>query len=103
MDLNFTPEEEGFRQSVARFLQAKLPQRLSDKVRNGKRLTRDDMAEWHAILNAQGWLANHLPKEYGGPGGNAVQKFIFEHECSLAGAPPVGPLGGNNLRPPVIK
>ncbi|MDN7179454.1 acyl-CoA dehydrogenase family protein [Caballeronia sp. SEWSISQ10-4 2] len=103
MDLNFTPEEEGFRESVVRFLQAKLPQRLSDKVRNGKRLTRADMAEWHAILNAQGWLANHWPKEYGGPGWNAVQKFIFENECALAGAPRIVPFGVNMLGPVLIK
>src|SRR6202007_119698 len=77
MDLSFTPEEEAFRADVQRFLRDKLPQRLSEKVHGGRRLTRDDMAEWHAILNTQGWLANHWPKEYGGPGWNAVQKFIF--------------------------
>jgi alkylation response protein AidB-like acyl-CoA dehydrogenase len=72
---------------VLRFLKDKLPQRLSDKVKNGMRLTRADMAEWHGILNAQGWLAGHWPEEYGGPGWNAVRRFIFENECALAGAP----------------
>jgi alkylation response protein AidB-like acyl-CoA dehydrogenase len=103
MDLNFTPEEEAFREQVVRFLQDKLPQRLSDKVRNGRRLTRADMAEWHAILNGQGWLANHWPREQGGPGWNAVQKFIFENECALAGAPRVVPFGVNMLGPVIIK
>jgi alkylation response protein AidB-like acyl-CoA dehydrogenase len=103
MDLNFTAEEEAFRASVLAFLRDKLPQRLADKVHGGKRLTRDDMAEWHAILNAQGWLANHWPKEYGGPGWNAVQKFIFENECALAGAPRVVPFGVNMLGPVLIK
>jgi alkylation response protein AidB-like acyl-CoA dehydrogenase len=103
MDLNFTPEEEAFRASVLAFLRDRLPQRLSDKVHGGRRLTRDDMAEWHAILNAQGWLANHWPKEYGGPGWNAVQKFIFENECALAGAPRIVPFGVNMLGPVLIK
>jgi alkylation response protein AidB-like acyl-CoA dehydrogenase len=103
MDLNFTPEEEAFRTSVLAFLRDKLPQRLADKVNGGRRLTRDDMAEWHAILNAQGWLANHWPKEYGGTGWNAVQKFIFENECALAGAPRVVPFGVNMLGPVLIK
>ena len=103
MDLNFTPEEEAFRASVLAFLRDKLPQRLADKVHGGRRLTRDDMAEWHAILNAQGWLANHWPKENGGPGWNAVQKFIFENECALAGAPRVVPFGVNMLGPVLIK
>jgi hypothetical protein len=103
MDLNFTPEEEAFRAGVQAFLRDKLPQRLADKVHGGRRLTRDDMAEWHAILNAQGWLANHWPKQYGGPGWNAVQKFIFENECALAGAPRVVPFGVNMLGPVLIK
>jgi alkylation response protein AidB-like acyl-CoA dehydrogenase len=103
MDLNFTPEEEAFRADVQAFLRDRLPSRLSSKVHGGRRLTRDDMAEWHGILNAQGWLANHWPKEYGGPGWNAVQKFIFENECALAGAPRVVPFGVNMLGPVLIK
>jgi alkylation response protein AidB-like acyl-CoA dehydrogenase len=103
MDLNFTPEEEAFRTDVQTFLRERLPQRLSAKVHGGRRLTRDDMAEWHAILHAQGWLANHWPKQYGGPGWNAVQKFIFENECALAGAPRVVPFGVNMLGPVLIK
>lgn len=103
MDLKFTAEEEAFRGEVLAFLRERLPQRIADKVRNGKRLTRDDMATWHAILNAQGWLANHWPKEYGGPGWNAVQKFIFENECAIAAAPRIVPFGVNMLGPVLIK
>ncbi|SAK81790.1 acyl-CoA dehydrogenase domain-containing protein [Caballeronia catudaia] len=103
MDLKFTPEEEAFRASVVRFLDEKLPARLADKARNGVHLTRDDMVEWHAILNEQGWLANHWPKEYGGPGWNTAQKFIFENECALAGAPRIVPFGVNMLGPVLIK
>ncbi|MGF6772681.1 alkylation response protein AidB-like acyl-CoA dehydrogenase [Paraburkholderia sp. GAS199] len=103
MDLNFTPEEEAFRADVLAFLREKLPQRLSAKVQGGRRLTREDMAQWHAILNAQGWLANHWPKEHGGPGWTPVQKFIFENECALAGAPRVVPFGVNMLGPVLIR
>ncbi|MBV8627829.1 MAG: acyl-CoA dehydrogenase family protein, partial [Paraburkholderia sp.] len=103
MDLKFTAEEEAFRSEVLAFLEARLPQRIADKVRNGKRLTRDDMAQWHAILNEKGWLANHWPREYGGPGWSAVQKFIFENECAIAGAPRIVPFGVNMLGPVLIK
>ncbi|MEX3761085.1 acyl-CoA dehydrogenase family protein [Paraburkholderia phenoliruptrix] len=103
MNLNFTPEEEAFRTEVLAFLRDKLPQRLADKVQGGRRLTREDMAEWHAILNERGWLANHWPREYGGPGWSPVQKFIFENECALAGAPRVVPFGVNMLGPVLIK
>lgn len=103
MNLNFTIEEEAFRTEVLRFLENKLPKRLSDKVRNGWRLTRADMAQWHGILHAQGWLANHWDKEHGGPGWTPVQKFIFENECALAGAPRIVPFGVNMLGPVLIK
>ena len=103
MDLNFTPEEEAFRTEVREFLQQKLPTRLSEKVRIGKHLTKGDMEEWHAILNERGWLANHWPEEYGGPGWDAVQKYIFENEGALAHAPRIVPFGVNMLGPVLIK
>lgn len=103
MDLEFTPEEVAFRDEVRAFLDAKLPRRLADKVGEGKLLTRDDMAEWHAILNAQGWLATHWPEEYGGTGWTAAQKYLFDNECALANAPRIVPFGLSMLGPVLIK
>jgi len=103
MDLNFTPEEEAFRAEVRAFLAEKLPKRLSDKVANGKHLSKADMEEWHAILNERGWLANHWPEQYGGPGWTAIEKFIFENECALANSPRIVPFGVNMLGPVLIK
>jgi alkylation response protein AidB-like acyl-CoA dehydrogenase len=103
MDLTFTPEEETFRNEVRSFLAEELPARLADKVKTGKHLSKADMEQWHAILNARGWLASHWPKQYGGPGWSAVQKFIFEHECALAHAPRIVPFGLSMLGPVLIK
>ena len=103
MDLSFTPEEEAFRSEVQQFLRDELPARLSCKVRDGLRLTRDDMAEWHGILSRRGWLAFHWPRQYGGSGWDAVRKFIFENECALAGGPRIVPFGVNMLGPVLIK
>ncbi|HSV45985.1 MAG TPA: acyl-CoA dehydrogenase family protein [Ramlibacter sp.] len=103
MDLDFTPQEQAFRDEVRAFLAEQLPARLSDKVANGRHLTKGDMEQWHAILNARGWLANHWPQEYGGPGWTAVEKFIFENECALAYSPRIVPFGVNMLGPVLIK
>ena len=103
MDLSFTPAEQAFRADVQRFLAEKLPQHLAAKVRDGKRLAKSDMQAWHAILNAQGWLASHWPVAHGGTGWTPVQKFIFEHECALANAPRIVPFGVNMLGPVLIK
>ena len=103
MDLSFTPEEQAFRAEVQRFLTDKVPARLTAKVRDGKHLGKADLQAWHALLNAQGWLASHWPEQYGGPGWNTVQKFIFEHECALAYTPRTIPFGVNMLGPVLIK
>ena len=103
MDLNFTPEDEAFREEVRSFLKEKLPARLSDKVRQGQRLTKQDMEEWHAILNERGWLANHWPEEWGGTGWSVIQRFIFETEVAMAHAPRIVPFGLSMLAPVLIK
>ena len=103
MELNFTPDEEAFRAEVQAFLKAKLPAHIANKVKAGQRLTKADQDEWHAILNERGWLANHWPQEYGGPGWGAVEKFIFDTECALAGGPRIVPFGVNMLGPVLIK
>ena len=103
MDLNFTPEDEAFREEVRSFLKEKLPARLSSKVRQGQRLTKEDMEEWHAILNERGWLANHWPQEWGGTGWSVIQRFIFETEVAMAHAPRIVPFGLSMLAPVLIK
>jgi len=103
MDLSFTPEEKAFREEVRSFLRDELPGELANTVRNGLRLTKQDMEQWHAILNARGWLASHWPRELGGPGWSTTEKFIFEHECALANAPRIVPFGVSMLGPVLIK
>ncbi len=103
MDLSFTPEEEAFREEVRAFFRDKLPTRLSTLVREGRRLRKSDMEEWHGILNERGWLANHWPEEWGGPGWSVIQRFIFDNESALAHAPRVVPFGVNMLGPVLIK
>lgn len=103
MDLNYTPEDLAFREEVQAFLAKELPARLSVKVKGGKRMTKADFEEWHAILNRRGWLAPNWPVEYGGTGWSAVQRHIFEEECCLAGAPRIVPFGLAMLGPVLQK
>lgn len=103
MDLRDTPEDAAFREEVRAFLKEKLPTRISGKVRKGQRLTKADLEEWHAILNARGWLANHWPTEWGGTGWTVMQRFIFETETALAHAPRIIPFGLSMLAPVLIK
>ncbi|MGB0159532.1 MAG: acyl-CoA dehydrogenase family protein [Thalassovita mediterranea] len=103
MDLRFTPEEEAFRADVKAFLADNLSAEVVRKGRNSEGLTKQDMEDWHAALNARGWLAVTWPKEHGGPGWTAVERHIFEEECALAYAPRIVPFGLNMLGPVLLK
>ena len=56
MDLNFTPDEQAFREKIHAWVKDSLPREISDKVRNSIRLSRDDMQRWAKILGKNGWL-----------------------------------------------
>ncbi|MBD2843306.1 acyl-CoA dehydrogenase family protein [Erythrobacter rubeus] len=95
MDMNFSAEDLAFREEVRTFLAEKLPDRLKDGARRtpGVFVEPDIGMEWHRILNEKGWVAPHWPEEDGGTGWTPTQKFIFEKECALAGAPAISILG----------
>jgi alkylation response protein AidB-like acyl-CoA dehydrogenase len=102
MDLAFTPEEEQFRKDIRNWVRANLPEKISHKVHNALRLTRDDQQDWAKILGKKGWLGYGWAKEFGGPGWNAVQKHLFEEECALAGAPRIVPFGPVMVAPVIM-
>ncbi|MBK4733102.1 acyl-CoA dehydrogenase family protein [Noviherbaspirillum pedocola] len=102
MDLNFTAEETAFRQEVRSFLQEKLPEDIRRKVHNGMIVERDDYLRWQRILHEQGWGAAAWPSEFGGPGWNPVQQYIFEEESAAAGAPRAIPFGLKMVAPVIM-
>jgi alkylation response protein AidB-like acyl-CoA dehydrogenase len=95
MDMEFSAEDTAFREEVRAFLHDNLPDRLRDGARRtpGVFVEPDIGMEWHRILYRQGWVAPHWPKADGGTGWSPTQKFIFEKECALAGAPSLAILG----------
>lgn len=103
MDMDFSPEDLAFRAEVRAFLDAKLNARLREGAANTPSVfTEPDITrEWQAILNEQGWLATSWPVGDGGPGFTPTQKYIFEKECAIAGAPSL-PILGLRLVGPVI-
>ena len=102
MDLNFTAEELSFRQDIRQWVAENLPADISHKVRNALRMNRDDLQRWAKILGKKGWLGWGWPKQFGGPGWNAIQKHLFEEECALACAPRVIPFGPVMVAPVIM-
>ena len=102
MDLNFTAEENAFREAMRAFVRAKLPEQIRHKVLNGLRLTRDDHVTWQRALHAQGWGGPTWPKEFGGTGWTPVQQYIFEEETTVGGGPRLIPFGLKMVGPVIM-
>jgi alkylation response protein AidB-like acyl-CoA dehydrogenase len=87
VDLNYSPDEERFREEVRAFLRSELPAAVREKVRLGRRLRKDDMVQWQKLLYQRGWGAGMWPQRFGGAGWSVVQQYIFEEESAAACAP----------------
>lgn len=95
MNLDYSIEDLRFRDEVRVFLAEHLPAR----VREGAAASPTVFVEpeigqaWNAVLHQKGWLNYQWPESAGGPGWTPVQRYIFEKECALAGAPNLTVLG----------
>lgn len=103
MDLDFSPDEQQFRQQVRSFLSQKLPPDIRDKVLHGLFVDRDDYLRWQGILHVNGWGGSSWPKDFGGTGWNPTQQYIFEEECAAAGAPRTIPFGLKMVAPVLMQ
>ena len=114
MDWGDSTEQATFRDDVAGFIRARLPEyyrRLAEQGDQGDwqtdRFLGDDeakaaAAEWEAAVHERGWVAPHWPQEYGGAGMSSMEHFILNEEMSKAGAPQVGGQGVAMLGPTLI-
>jgi alkylation response protein AidB-like acyl-CoA dehydrogenase len=93
MDLSYSAEELAFRNEVRDWLAANLPTDIRDKVVGYHALSKDDYIRWHKILAAKGWAVPHWPQEWGGTGWDITQRYIFDEEFGMAGAPGLPPFG----------
>jgi alkylation response protein AidB-like acyl-CoA dehydrogenase len=105
MDLNLSLDDSRFRDDVRTFLREQLP----DHIREGASRTPgvfvepDIGLEWQRILHDKGWLASHWPREDGGTGWTPLQRYIFEKEAALAGAPALSVLGLKLVGPVICR
>ncbi len=104
MDLTYTGEDLAFQDEVRAFLK----ENLTDDIRRATEKTttvfveKDVAGKWQKKLHEKGWLAYFWPKEYGGTGWTATQRYIFQQECALAGAPGIIPMGIRYVGPVIF-
>ncbi|MES1991593.1 MAG: acyl-CoA dehydrogenase family protein [Pseudomonadota bacterium] len=104
MDLAMRAEDVAFRDEVRAFLK----DNLTDDLKAHARLTpgiladQDLRVEWLRRLHIRGWAAPSWPKQYGGPGWNVMQRFIWASECAAAGAPAGSNMGLSMVGPTLM-
>ena len=105
MNLLLDADDAAFRDEVRSFLAA----HLTPALQRGQYLNAAIYPEpelsgaWQKILHSRGWLVPLWPREWGGTGWTPVQRFIFETECALAGAPLVHPMGVRLVGPVLLR
>ena len=99
MKLKFSAADEAFRLEVRAFVNANLPADIKKKVELGLRLEHKDYVTWFRILETRGWITPSWPVEHGGPGWNHLQRYLFDEETLLGGAPRIIASGIQMLAP----
>ena len=90
MDLEFTPEEEAFRQQVRTWLEENLPKDYDpDEYFSTPDVDKkvEIALAWQKTLYKGGWTGLNWPKEYGGRGATVIEQHIFNEELGRARAP----------------
>ena len=104
MNEHLPPEYRAFRDDVRQFLADNLTDDLRKAARRATSVFTDPDVSlpWQRILNAKGWAAPDWPVEFGGPGWDDMQRYIFSAECARADAPNLAPQGIKMVAPVIM-
>jgi alkylation response protein AidB-like acyl-CoA dehydrogenase len=84
--LDYTAEEEAFRQELRTWLDAHLP---THRPPDDEDARRDYQRAWQRELADGGWVGIQWPREHGGRGATLKQQIIFTEEMARARAPEI--------------
>ena len=103
MDLSFTPEQQAFRAEVREWIHEAMPDHIAAKAHVDADFDMTEIMQWHKVLYEKGWVAPRWPSEYGGPGFDPTERFIFAEELEMAGTPTLSPFGLMMVGPLLIQ
>ncbi len=99
MNLDFSLEDNAFRDEVRAFLAENYPKALRERQASEDALSKEDYFSWHRILAKKGWAVPAWPVEWGGTGWTPTQKYIWSEEQARADTLPILPFGVAMLAP----
>jgi alkylation response protein AidB-like acyl-CoA dehydrogenase len=104
MDLDFTAEDVAFREEVRAFIAVAFDDDMRAHMAQSKNghIDKAGQIRWLKRLNDKGWAAPDWPSEYGGTGWSNAQKYVFDMEMALSGAPSTSNMGFRMCAPVVM-
>jgi alkylation response protein AidB-like acyl-CoA dehydrogenase len=101
MDLSLSPADLKFQNHVRGWIAENFDDGLRAKMALSKNgyVDKESQVAWQKKLASKGWIAPNWPKEYGGPGLTATERYILHSELSGAGTPNVAPFGVSMVAP----
>jgi alkylation response protein AidB-like acyl-CoA dehydrogenase len=105
MRLSFNAEELAFQKEVRDWIAANMPPEVAEESRRSRtsHVSKERLLQWQKKLAGKGWLCPNWPTEYGGPGWNSTQKFIFEMEMARADSPYLSSFSIKMVAPVLMK
>lgn len=86
MDLEYTPEEQQFRDELRTVFYEKVPAEIRERVVRGQ-ISREDIVTSQRILHEHGLAVPHWPAQWGGKKWTATQQNIYVSELQRAAVP----------------
>lgn len=104
MDLDFSAEDVAFREDVRAFIAEAFDADMRAHAAQSKNssINKAGQIRWLKRLHEKGWVAPDWPVEHGGTGWSLTQKYIFEMEMALAGAPSTTNMGLKMCAPVIM-
>jgi acyl-CoA dehydrogenase len=105
MHADLEPADREFEAEVRTFLAASFtPALRGAAARQAGVFAEAELARsWHRVLFERGWIAPSWPIEHGGTGWSAMQRYIFERECGIAGTPMLPAMGLSMCGPVLMR
>ncbi|HSW07038.1 acyl-CoA dehydrogenase family protein [Aquabacterium sp.] len=83
----FSAEDLAFQAEVRAFIDAELDPAVRRKLAEHRALSKAEVVKWQRSLAKRGWATPSWPVAHGGPGWNAVQRYLFLDALHQAPAP----------------
>ena len=104
MDLDFSASDRAFQGEVQAFIKVAYDDDMRAHTAQSKNghIDKAGQIRWLKRLADKGWIVPDWPVEYGGTGWSAAQKYIYDMEMALAGAPSTGNMGIRMCAPVIM-